>query len=50
MFMCVHTSTVPIEAREGIRSLGARVAGSCEPPDISIGSQIRVLCKSCKLS
>lgn len=35
MYMCTH-STVPIEVREGFKSLGTGVAGSCELPDVDV--------------
>lgn len=33
---------------KGVRSLGAGVTSSCEPPDVVAGNLIVVLCKSSK--
>lgn len=42
----VHMDAVPEEARRGHRSPGARVTGSCELPNQSVGNQTQVLCSS----
>jgi hypothetical protein len=41
--VCVCKVQVP---EEGIRSLGARVTWSCEPPGVGAGNQTLALCKS----
>jgi hypothetical protein len=50
MCVCICVSVigvygVPEKARD-IRSLGARVPGTCGPPDMCVGKKAQILCES----
>lgn len=41
-----HVWVLPLEAREGIRCLGARITSNCEPLNVDAGNETHVLSKS----